>query len=217
MNFLAHLYLAEPRGVASGAAMVGNLLPDFVRGRERLDLNPQVAAGAHRHRAVDRFTDGHAMFLRSRRRITDRLHDLAAAEPDAVAVPGARYAGILTDVFYDHVLSLAWSTYHAMPRETFIATAHERLAESRAVTPTPMRRALSLMIEQDWLSTYASTDGLTLTLERMSRRFTERFGREVRLQRAVAMLPDLVPGLGEDFEAFFPDLIAFVEASDEGA
>lgn len=198
MNFLAHLYLAEPGGVASGPAMVGNLLPDFVRGRQRTEvpLDPAVAAGAARHRRVDRFTDSHAVFLRSRGRLWDTA---------------GRYAGILTDVFYDHILSRDWSRYHDLPLADFIQTAHQRLAAAQNVTPEPMRPIAERMIEQDWLSTYASHDGLELTLARMSKRFTERFGREVRLQDTLTDLPTLRPALTDDFHEFFPALIAYVE------
>lgn len=158
-------------------------------------LDPDVAAGAVRHRQVDRFTDSHSIFLRSRGRLWDAA---------------GRYAGILTDVFYDHVLSRDWLRYHDLPLSVFIAAAHERLAANEDVMPESMRPIIARMIAEDWLSTYATLDGLALTLSRMSMRFSERFDREVRLQDTLKDLSALRPDLTEDFHAFFPELIASV-------
>ena len=175
--------------------MVGNLLPDFVREHNEPPLDPIVLAGAQRHRLVDRFTDAHPIFLRSRARWWEY---------------GGRYAGILTDVFYDHILSIDWCRYHDLPLADFIAAAHDRLSASQAVMPEAMWPIVARMIEESWLSTYATPDGLRLTLTRMSRRFSERFDREVRLQDAVDHLAQLRPALRDDFNVFFPDLIARV-------
>ncbi|MEM8739261.1 MAG: ACP phosphodiesterase [Planctomycetota bacterium] len=190
MNFLAHLYLAEP----SGASMIGNLLPDLHRGRLPGGLDPVVMEGVVRHRRVDAFTDRHPVFERSRARLRARH---------------GRYAGVIVDVLYDHALSVRWAEYHAAERGAFIAEAYRRIRGAAELMPTRMRAIMPRMIEQDWLNAYATVDGIALTLERMSARLRERFKREVDLAAAVDELREQYGGFLEDFAAFFPDLVAY--------
>ena len=46
----------------------------------------------------------------------------------------------------------------------------------------------------------------------MSRRFAERFGRAVALERVMDDLPEVYDPLAADFAAFFPELRRFVDA-----
>ena len=193
MNFLAHLVLAEP----TGPGMIGNLLPDFVKPRLAGPLHPEVAAGVARHRRVDAFTDTHPVFARSRARLRDRH---------------GRYAGILVDVLYDHVLSRTWSDHHHQPRGTFIATAYRLMLENQALMPPPMPTIVRAMAAEDWLGAYHTPAGLEVILRRMSRRFAERFGRAVALERVMDDLPEVYDPLAADFAVFFPELRRFVDA-----
>ena len=61
------------------------------------------------------------------------------------------------------------------------------------------------MVEQDWLGTYATLEGMELTLRRVS-------ARSPRLAPMIASMDDLVesfPVFEECFEDFFPDVRAF--------
>lgn len=194
MNFLAHLYLTDfdPPG---GPAMVGGLLPDLVRGKVPAGLDPRVMAGVENHRRVDRLTDAHPVFNRSRSRLRPN-HGI--------------FAGILTDVFYDHCLSLAWGQYHPEPLGVFIDRAHRQLADHEALMPQAMRPIIRRMIAQGWLADYASFDGLTRVLGMMSHRFAQRTRRAIDLTPAVGDLQTHHEAICADFAEFFPDLIAAV-------
>nr|MBR9810071.1 hypothetical protein [bacterium] len=66
MNFLAHFHLAQP----TDGSRIGALLGDFVRGTpESLQTRfpPEVVNGIILHRAIDRFTDSHEIFLKSKK------------------------------------------------------------------------------------------------------------------------------------------------------
>jgi len=196
MNFLAHLYLTDfdPK---DGAAMVGGLLPDLVRGKAPAGLDRRVRIGIENHRKVDRLTDAHPVFNRSRA-LFRANHGL--------------FAGILTDVFYDHCLSLAWAEYHREPLSVFIERAHRQLADHEQLMPEPMRPIVRRMIAQRWLADYATFAGLEVTLGMMSRRFTQRTRRPIDLTPAVADLRNHHAALCADFAEFFPDLIRAVGA-----
>lgn len=173
--------------------MIGSLLPDLVSGRYRCSDDPVVAAAIERHRRVDVFTDTHRCFARSKARLFEQH---------------GRFSGIVVDVFYDHLLSVAWDRHVTEPRAAFIARCYAALGANLRLMPPPMRTPITRMIEQDWLGAYVEVEGLRRILAMMSWRFTQRFGRTVRLEQAVEDLALHRAGLTEDFDEFYPALVA---------
>jgi acyl carrier protein phosphodiesterase len=194
VNFLAHLYLAED----TPGALIGNLLPDLVRGvgPPSDTLDPTVRAGAERHHRVDVFTDQHPVFRESKARIRGRY---------------GIFSGIIIDVFYDHFLSLEWSRYHPDPLPAFIEHVYRTFADHTHLMPSVMRPVTERMAAQDWLSSYGSIDGVGLILTRMSSRFRARFERDVPLAAAAVDLERHHDALRGDFSRFFPQLIAAMD------
>ncbi len=188
MNFLAHLYLADD----TPESMIGNLLPDFVRGRLLAAYEPGVQEGIRRHRQVDAFTDTHPVFLRSRQRVFSRF---------------GRYAGILVDIFYDHVLAVEWSRYCAEPYEPFSAKCYDLIASRPDLIAGPAEQPLRSLIAHDWLQSYRSPAGIRFTLDRLSARLSRRFRREVVLGPAATLLAAEYAAFAADFDRFFPELI----------
>ena len=197
MNFLAHLVLAAP----TPASRVGNLLPDLHRGRLPGDLELEVLAGAMRHRRVDAFTDRHPMFEVSRARLRPRH---------------GRYSGILVDVFYDHVLARQWPRYVTQGLAEFLQSVHRDLLSYHGPLPPRVRLILHLMVRERWLNTNTSLDGIALTLQRLSARLRQRFGREVNLAPAVDDLRVDYRHFAADFAQFFPALRAYLDGPAPG-
>jgi acyl carrier protein phosphodiesterase len=106
MNWLAHILLSEP----NIENRLGNLLGDLVKGKDLDGLNPKLRRGVSRHYAIlqrrgfanDKFTDSHPIVKISKQRI-DREY--------------SKFAGILIDVFYDHLLAKNWVLYSEIGRE----------------------------------------------------------------------------------------------------
>lgn len=190
MNFLAHLYLSsdEPE------ALAGSLLPDLTRGPLPANLSPVLEGACRLHRLIDSFTDTHPIVAASKERIRHRH---------------GRFSGILIDIFYDHYLARDWHRYHAQSLPDFTRNVYDALLAQTHHLPAGMDQAVVRMAQQDWLCSYASTQGIRLTLERMSRRFTQRFDRPINLAPAADELQQLDRELGADFHAFFPQLMAF--------
>lgn len=195
MNFLAHLYLAKPGAVAPPGMLVGSLLPDIWRGRLP-ELPADVAAGVASHRRVDRFTDRHPMFLRSRARLRPQ-HGV--------------FAGVLVDMAYDHLLAGQWDRWHDLPLDAFIDAAHRAIADHEASLPERVARIARRMREGNWLGMYRDPDDLRVILGMMSRRFADRFERVVDLTPAVETIRQQRVGLEVDFALFFPDMIRHVK------
>jgi acyl carrier protein phosphodiesterase len=191
MNWLAHVFLSEP----DAECRLGNLLADRIKGKARRGLPAGVLRGMACHQAIDAFTDFHPLVHHSKRRIRDEYD---------------RYAGILVDVFYDHVLAREWSRYADVPLEQFTAEVYDSLRAGAATLPEELRAALERMAAEDWLGSYRHVAGIEATLRRLSARIAARLRRPVALEDAVAELTAHYDGLAEDFAGFFPELRAHI-------
>jgi acyl carrier protein phosphodiesterase len=187
MNWLAHLYLSEP----DAAFRIGNLLPDMVS-REVLAALPDACRrGVIRHRHIDAWTDSHPL-VRS---------GFPRFQP-----PVRRFAGILTDVFFDHFLSVDWLRFSPVPLPEFIAEVYGCFESHRHLVPFEAQPILERMRQEDWLGSYGSLEGIRLTLRRMSRRLR----RPVDLADAMPILETHYEAFHSDFHGFFPQLCRVV-------
>jgi acyl carrier protein phosphodiesterase len=189
MNWLAHLYLSEP----TPEFRLGNLLPDILPAAALAAMPAQFLPGIRCHRAIDAFTDEHAIFRRSIRRI----------EP-----PFQRYGGVLIDIFYDHVLAREWDSFAGTALPEFAADVYASLETQLFHLPPETRARLDAMRRANWLCGYREIAGITETLSRIGRRFR----RPVNLAATVPQLERDYALFRADFAEFFPQLIAHVSA-----
>jgi acyl carrier protein phosphodiesterase len=193
MNYLAHLYLAD----GTPHSLLGNLLGDFVKGNDLVAFPEGVRRGIQMHRHVDSFTDSHLVFHRSVSRISPRW---------------GWFAGIIIDVYYDHLLASRWERYSPTSLRTFADGVYRVLEEHRALLPTQARKPLARLIANDRLFSYARLEGITAALVSISQRIRERIPRRpVHLEDAVLDLQACHAELSVDFDAFFPELVAFAD------
>lgn len=151
MNFLGHLYLSG----SDPLVIVGNFMADAVKGRDLTRFDPKVVQGIRLHRAIDTFTDGHPEQHKGRKRV----HGHAG-----------RYASVVMDLFYDHLLASHWSEYHPEPLSTFAARMYELLDRHVHLMPDRTRQMLPYMMRGDWLNTYATLEGIGGALAGLARR-----------------------------------------------
>ncbi len=192
MNWLAHVYLAEP----DVEARLGNLLADLVKGPDRRTMTPAFTRGMRLHQAIDIFTDAHPVVHRSRARIHGDFR---------------HFTGILVDVFYDHYLALDWDRYAPEPLDAFTGRLYAEIRAHPITLPTDAQTALDRMLADDRLSSYRQTAGIAAALQRVSMRLTARTGKEFALEKAVSELLANFDALGSDFAEFFPALCEHVE------
>ncbi len=194
MNYLAHLYLAEP----SPDSLIGNLIADFVKGRDLSHLPIGIQQGIRLHRRIDAFTDCHPIVQRSIGRISKKW---------------GWFSGILIDVWYDHILATTWEEWSDESLRGFVDRAHRCFVEHAHLAPSQGREMLDRLVETDRLFSYATAEGIHETLYRLSRRIHERMpNRNIRLEAA---LPDLQAELLEltaDFRGFFPQLVEYARS-----
>ena len=184
MNHLAHALVAE----RTGTSVVGNLMGDFVKGDLASRYHGDLLRGILLHRQVDAFTDDHPAFLRCRGRFRP---------------PFRRFAGVLVDVFWDHLLARDWERHGGgEPLAGFASRVYAALAERRAELPARMLGFVEYMTDTNLLVAYAVPEGVARALAGLSRRFP----RENPLAEGLSELHRIGPEVEADLAEFLPDL-----------
>ena len=190
MNFLAHLYLSGN----NKDVMLGNLIADSVKGSDFLHFKPGVQQGILLHRSIDQFTDNHPVVEQSKERLRSKYH---------------KYAGVVTDMFYDHFLAVNWNKYSDVELYDTTVAAYEILLSNFMILPFRIKKILPFMLASNWLYSYKDLKMMERFFSGMSRRTTFYSGME----HAVDDLRSHYAEFGHEFEVFFPDVVDFVNKS----
>lgn len=186
MNYLAHLALA-PR---TPQLLAGNLLGDFVKGREsllRARYPQELVDGMMMHRAVDRATDMHPAFRHSRSLLTESRR---------------RFAGIVVDIIYDHFLTLHWQEFFEQSLEDFVESVYGLFDTHPEWVVGELASVYPRMKREQWLLKYRSEKDLNHIFKQLSKRcrFKNTMGGTIKDLRAN------YEGFSEDFCEIFSDL-----------
>jgi acyl carrier protein phosphodiesterase len=186
VNFLAHAYLS----FGDKDVLLGNLIADFVKGKQIEKYSHEVRKGIFLHRAIDAFTDQH----------------LLVKEAQAFLKPTyLRYSTVITDMYFDHFLANSWEKYHEMPLEVFAKNTYQILKSNISILPEKFIPALTYMEKDDWLSSYAKPEGIQKALTNMAKR--TRFVSNMEFaHQTLASNKEYFQGI---FVVFFQDLIEF--------
>jgi len=188
MNYLAHAWLSGP----DPDWRLGGFLGDHVRGRDWEGYPSAVAEGILLHRRVDAFVDAHPAMARARRRL----------QP-----PFRRYAGILIDVYFDHLLARRWSRLAGGSLRRFADEQYLLLRTAAPGLPDSLNRFARHMERHDLLMNYRDP----LTLERALAGIGSRLSRSNPLHRGREALDAEVGPLSEDFESLWPAVSGYAE------
>ncbi|MHA7842396.1 MAG: acyl carrier protein phosphodiesterase [Winogradskyella sp.] len=186
MNFLAHIYLSGNDTLVT----IGNFVADGIRGNKYKLYPEKVQAGILLHRAIDTFTDAHPIFRQS----TKRLHENYG-----------HYSGVIVDIFYDHFLAKNWKDYSNTPLAKYVDDFYQTLNENFDILPSRFKHLTPIMIEGNWLLSYATVDGIQLVLNGMNRRTKGKS----KMNEATNELRVFYSEFEEEFTAFFKELIDF--------
>ena len=187
MNFLAHALLAGE----SPALVVGGVVGDWIKGPLPAGLPEDLARGVALHRAIDSFAETHPAFCASRARMSPARR---------------RYAGVLVDIFYDHLLARDWARYRGDGLGSYCALVYRQIADRRHHLPDSSHRALDLMAAEDWLQSYGGLEGIADVLARMARRARQ----PNPLAGGEADFVAAAEGFEGDFRDWLPDAQRFV-------
>lgn len=186
MNHLAHLALAGD----DPSLRLGAFLGDFVKGRLKGDLPPDIETGIRLHRAIDAYTD---------------KHDTVKRAADRFEQPYRRYAGIMLDVVFDYLLANNWPHYYETSLNDFSAEVLTFLADSHEHLPADAHGMAQRMKSDNSLAGYGDVRFLEGAFSRLSGRLT----RQNPLAHALDTCLELMPHVEDDFHTFYPELQSF--------
>jgi acyl carrier protein phosphodiesterase len=183
VNYLAHIYLSNEEEEIT----LGNFIADGVKGKKYVQFPLGIQQGILLHRAIDSYTDAHPIVRKS----TKRLHKKYS-----------HYSGVIVDILYDHFLAKNWTQYHSIPLHKYTENFYN-LINSNFDRLTPrIQKMMPYMIEQNWLLSYASIDGIGKILDQMNR----RTNNQSKMNLAVLELTTYYKEYEEEFTLFFEDL-----------
>jgi acyl carrier protein phosphodiesterase len=183
MNFLAHIYLSEDNDLIK----IGNLMADGIRGKHFESYPLEIQKGIILHRFIDTYTDAHLVFRQSTKRLHEKYH---------------HYAGVIVDVFYDHFLAKNWSHYSDEKLELYVARFYQSLQDNYEFLSERTKGMMPYMINQNWLVSYQTTEGINRILTQMD----NRTKNESKMRFATHELIEYYTDFEQEFTTFFEDL-----------
>lgn len=187
MNFLAHIYLSGNNDFMK----IGGFMADGVRGKDYEHFPDDIRKGILLHRAIDTFTDAHAVFRISKHRLHERY---------------GHYSGVIIDVFYDHFLAKNWQDYSDEKLDVFVQNFYQSLEDNFDRLTPKVQNMLPHMERGNWLWNYQFVDGIGTILSQMDRRTknTSKMGESVQ------ELEQFYKEFEQEFTLFFKELREFV-------
>lgn len=186
MNFLAHIYLSGDNDLIK----IGNFMADGIRGKQYENYPLEIQKGIILHRAIDTFTDAHPIFRQSTKRLHNNYH---------------HYAGVIVDILYDHFLAKNWNKYSDEKLEDFVEQFYKSLHDNNNVLSERAIRIMPILIEENWLVSYLTIDGIKHILTQMDRRTKN----QSKMQFATQELLEFYTEFEDEFTRFFNELILF--------
>ena len=166
MNYLAHLALSNYHE----EHLIGNFLTDLMHRSEFENFSPAIQEGQILHQKIDSFTDRHALVLEAKALMGKKSR---------------RYAGILLDIYFDHLLILHWEKFYTESIDKFIEFSYELLARYEDGFPKRAKIFSQRAREYDIFNSYAHIDGIKRALKGVDKRLKKPVGLDQLLDEVI--------------------------------
>jgi acyl carrier protein phosphodiesterase len=187
MNYLAHAYLSfnQPE------ILVGNMISDYVKGKQKFLYEKRILAGIDLHRVIDTFTDAHIV-----------THQAAEVFKPAVRL----YSGAFIDVVYDHFLALDHTQLNEKEWFDFSLKTYQNLTPYQDIFPERFAKMFPYMRDQNWLFNYRYKQGIENSFKGLAHRAKYLQSSEA----AFDIFENQYDFLQDCYNKFFPSLKQFV-------
>ncbi|MGJ8684288.1 MAG: ACP phosphodiesterase [Nonlabens sp.] len=183
MNYLAHIYLSGN----DTELRIGNFIADSVRGKDFSMFPERIAQGIILHRHIDTFTDSHPTVKLSK---------------DLIRSEYGHWSSVIVDIYYDHFLAAYWSDFHDEPLDSYVQQFYADLKNYYGVLPEKVQNFLPYMVDQNWLNSYATVEGISRIFHQMNHRTRNRS----KMNFAPIELEKYYNEMERHFRDFFEDL-----------
>lgn len=180
MNYLAHSILSFTNG-----QLVGNMIADFIKNRDRANFPTDIQEGIRLHRAIDSFTDTHP----------------AVSQAKKIFSPLVRlYSGAFVDVSFDYFVAQLYTEEQLKKHSLQV---YKTLWENEIWLPEDYKRMLVRMEQDDWLSHYREYQGIKFSMQNV-------LNKAKYLDKNLPIFDIFMENINElqiNFNEFYPDLL----------
>ena len=151
MNYLAHAYLSfhQPD------LLLGNMMSDFVKGKQQFEYPITIQQGIQLHRAIDHFTDNH----------------IATKDAKEIFRPQYRlYSAALVDIVYDHFLATSSQEFPDFSLHSFCDETYQQLDQNKSYFHSKFAVMYDYMKRDNWLFNYHKFDGVLFSFRGLVKR-----------------------------------------------
>jgi len=187
MNYLAHVFLSGNNEEIA----VGNFIGDYVKGENFKIYSESIKKGILLHREIDLFTDRNKTVKKSKSFLKKKY---------------GKYSGIIVDIFYDHFLAKNWHKFSSQSLKDFTQNLHKILNKYYEILPEEVKKFVPSFINNNWIKTYKSVEGIEMVLKRMSHVTT----LPDETDYAINVLRNNYNEIEDDFLNYFPELARHV-------
>ncbi|HEX5025035.1 MAG TPA: ACP phosphodiesterase [Agriterribacter sp.] len=188
MNYLAHAYLS----FLHPEVLVGNMISDFVKGKQKLNYSDNIQKGIMLHRAIDTFTDNH-IATKAAKQLFRPFYGL--------------YAGAFMDIVYDHFLAKDNTAFKDPNLLQFSTKTYAQLDQYTHIFPDRFSRLYPYMKKQNWLYNYQYPEGIANSF----RGLVHRAAYMADSTTAFQIFEEHHDSLQKYYIDFFPEVIAFAK------
>lgn len=152
MNYLAHAYLS----FNNNDILIGNMISDYVKGKQQFLYNNQIQKGIQLHRKIDRFTDTHLA-----------VKDAIKLFKQEVGL----YAGAFVDIIFDYFLANDKTKFiNEDALLEFTLDTYKIIQKNIQLLPIKFVEMFSYMQTQNWLFNYRHQQGIGLSFKGITKR-----------------------------------------------
>ena len=173
---------------------IGNFIGDYIKGSAFQMYPDNMQRGIRLHRSIDSFTDRNRTVIKAKELFYIQYH---------------KYAGIVTDILYDHFLANNWSRFSNIPLYDYSQNFYALLLKYEFLLPTEVQVFIPKLIENNRLYSYRTIEGIGSVLSTMSK-FTSLPDYS---EFAILTLKENYTFLEENFFTFFSEILYYVDYS----
>lgn len=193
MNYLGHLYFSKN----NHTLMLGNLIGDFVKGKNFRGIPENLHEGIILHRRIDNFTDHHPAVIQLQKNIQNEL---------------PKVSGIAIDLVFDHLLAINWNKFHTQNFDEFLNDFYQFVAEYKAILPQKVRLFLENLLTYRFINQYDKM----LFLESSGAHLSQKISFPNTLSTTAEVFSKNKPLFESSFRAFMGDaMVEFNQISEK--
>ena len=153
MNYLGHAFVSGN----DVNILIGNMLGDFIKGKQYINYALPIQHGMRYHRLVDEYTD---------------KHESVRAATKILREDGIKYAGVFIDIFFDYFIANDTDNFaNKEELEIFTLDVLKSLEDAQDIMTDEMKVYFGYMIRYNWLYHYGSKEGIEKSIMGIIKRY----------------------------------------------